>query len=182
MPTIPLSSTRRAGILRRLSAGRIRHWHVRRQLQPGASHLDAGQRPDYSCFAAVLLVLRRRLQSGCPTGSGRLMTLYQVAEEITNRLSSMFLKDKDGKRPIYGGRTNSNTTCTGDGSCLLRVLPRRHGAGLSQSSNWLDWHHCPAHAVFARHHAGKVAPYRHRRHDRCAKPSKGRQSASVVPV
>ena len=39
----------------------------------------------------------------CPTGSGRLMTLYQVAEEIMSRLANMFLKDKDGRRPIYGG-------------------------------------------------------------------------------
>ncbi len=39
----------------------------------------------------------------CPTGSGRMMTLYQVAEEISRRLANMFLKDKDGRRPVYGG-------------------------------------------------------------------------------
>jgi hypothetical protein len=39
----------------------------------------------------------------CPTGSGRQLTLYQVAEEITRRLASIFLKDKDGRRPVYGG-------------------------------------------------------------------------------
>ncbi|HXJ82124.1 MAG TPA: glucosidase [Candidatus Methylomirabilis sp.] len=39
----------------------------------------------------------------CPTGSGRMMNLYQVAEEITRRLSSIFLRDKDGRRPVYGG-------------------------------------------------------------------------------
>ncbi len=39
----------------------------------------------------------------CPTGSGRMMTLYQVAEEITRRLSNIFLKDKNGHRPVYGG-------------------------------------------------------------------------------
>jgi hypothetical protein len=39
----------------------------------------------------------------CPTGSGRQMTLYQVAEEITNRLTSTFLPDADGRRPVYGG-------------------------------------------------------------------------------
>jgi hypothetical protein len=39
----------------------------------------------------------------CPTGSGRLMTLYQVAEELSRRLASMFLTDKNGRRPIYGG-------------------------------------------------------------------------------
>jgi hypothetical protein len=38
----------------------------------------------------------------CPTGSGRQMTLYQVAEEIARRLASIFLKDNDGRRPVYG--------------------------------------------------------------------------------
>jgi hypothetical protein len=39
----------------------------------------------------------------CPTGSGKQMNLYQVAEEISRRLSNIFLKDKDGRRPVYGG-------------------------------------------------------------------------------
>jgi hypothetical protein len=39
----------------------------------------------------------------CPTGSGRHMNLYQVAEEIARRLAGIFLKDRDGRRPVYGG-------------------------------------------------------------------------------
>jgi hypothetical protein len=39
----------------------------------------------------------------CPTGSGRRMNLYQVAEEIGRRLANIFLRDKDGHRPVYGG-------------------------------------------------------------------------------
>jgi hypothetical protein len=39
----------------------------------------------------------------CPTGSGKYMTLFEVAKEIGRRLSSMFLRDSDGKRPVYGG-------------------------------------------------------------------------------
>jgi hypothetical protein len=39
----------------------------------------------------------------CPTGSGQRMNLYQVAEEIARRLASIFLKDQNGRRPIYGG-------------------------------------------------------------------------------
>jgi hypothetical protein len=39
----------------------------------------------------------------CPTGSGRKMNLYQVAEEISRRLTSIFLKGKDGHRPVNGG-------------------------------------------------------------------------------
>jgi hypothetical protein len=39
----------------------------------------------------------------CPTGSGRLMNLYQVAEEIARRLGNIFLRDASGRRPVYGG-------------------------------------------------------------------------------
>jgi hypothetical protein len=39
----------------------------------------------------------------CPTGSGRRMTLYEVAQEITRRLSAIFLRDATGRRPVYGG-------------------------------------------------------------------------------
>jgi hypothetical protein len=38
----------------------------------------------------------------CPTGSGKMMNLYQVAEDISRRLSSIFLRDKSGRRPVYG--------------------------------------------------------------------------------
>jgi hypothetical protein len=38
----------------------------------------------------------------CPTGSGRMMTLYQVAEELTNRLAAIFLRDGEGHRAVYG--------------------------------------------------------------------------------
>ena len=39
----------------------------------------------------------------CPTGSGRQMTLYQVAEELSHRTHNIFLHDKDERRPVYGG-------------------------------------------------------------------------------
>jgi hypothetical protein len=39
----------------------------------------------------------------CPTGSGKYMTLFEVAKELAHRLSSIFLRDADGKRPVYGG-------------------------------------------------------------------------------
>ena len=38
----------------------------------------------------------------CPTGSGRLMTLWEVAHEIARRVSNIFLRDKNGRRPVYG--------------------------------------------------------------------------------
>jgi hypothetical protein len=39
----------------------------------------------------------------CPTGSGRQMTLYGVAEEIARRLGTIFLRDSNGRRAVYGG-------------------------------------------------------------------------------
>jgi hypothetical protein len=38
----------------------------------------------------------------CPTGSGRLMTLAEVAAELSRRLSSIFLEDGQGRRPVFG--------------------------------------------------------------------------------
>jgi len=45
----------------------------------------------------------------CPTGSGQMMNLFEVSKEISDRLSSIFLRDPStgsgqaGKRPVYGG-------------------------------------------------------------------------------
>jgi hypothetical protein len=39
----------------------------------------------------------------CPTGSGRRMTLFEVAQELSRRLAGTFLRGADGRRPVYGG-------------------------------------------------------------------------------
>ncbi|HKV94314.1 MAG TPA: glucosidase, partial [Candidatus Angelobacter sp.] len=39
----------------------------------------------------------------CPTGSGRLMNLFEVSREISNRLASIFVRDENGRMPLYGG-------------------------------------------------------------------------------
>ena len=31
------------------------------------------------------------------------MTLFEVAQEISRRLESIFLRDENGERPVYGG-------------------------------------------------------------------------------
>jgi hypothetical protein len=36
----------------------------------------------------------------CPTGSGRRMNLYQVAQELSGRLARLFLRDEHGERPV----------------------------------------------------------------------------------
>jgi hypothetical protein len=39
----------------------------------------------------------------CPTGSGQMLTLGEVAAELSRRLSRIFLRDADGRRPVFGG-------------------------------------------------------------------------------
>jgi hypothetical protein len=39
----------------------------------------------------------------CPKGSGKQLTLWEVADEISRRLSNIFLRDAKGPRPVYGG-------------------------------------------------------------------------------
>ena len=41
------------------------------------------------------------LKVECPTGSGKMMTLWEVSQEISRRISHIFLR-RDGKRPVYG--------------------------------------------------------------------------------
>ncbi|MEU1181904.1 glucosidase [Streptomyces sp. NPDC005820] len=41
----------------------------------------------------------------CPTGSGRRLNLYEVAREISDRLTATFLRDADGLRPVHGAQT-----------------------------------------------------------------------------
>ena len=39
----------------------------------------------------------------CPTGSGKMMNLFEVSKEIADRLNRIFLRNEQGKRPVYGG-------------------------------------------------------------------------------
>ena len=45
----------------------------------------------------------------CPTGSGKQMNLFEVAREISRRLAAIFLRDKSGRRPVYGGTEKFQT-------------------------------------------------------------------------
>jgi hypothetical protein len=45
----------------------------------------------------------------CPTGSGQFMTLFEVAQELGDRLTRIFLPDDNGRRPVYGGAEKFQT-------------------------------------------------------------------------
>ncbi len=55
----------------------------------------------------VLRVYHRYLgdafQVEFPTGSGRTLNLAQIADELAGRLTSIFLRGEDGRRPVFGG-------------------------------------------------------------------------------
>jgi hypothetical protein len=45
----------------------------------------------------------------CPTGSGKLMNLFEVAKAIADRLTRIFLRDKKGRRPVFAGTEKFQT-------------------------------------------------------------------------
>ena len=70
----------------------------------------------------------------CPTGSGKYLTLFEVAKEIARRLSSMFLRDANGNRPVYGGAKKfQDDPCWKDYILFYEYFHGDNGAGLGAS-------------------------------------------------
>jgi len=45
----------------------------------------------------------------CPTGSGKVMNLFEVSRDLAGRLTSLFTRDAQGRRPVYGGTEKFQT-------------------------------------------------------------------------
>jgi hypothetical protein len=70
----------------------------------------------------------------CPTGSGKLMNLFEVAREISNRLTRIFLRDDKGRRPVYGGtKTFQEDAHWRDYILFYEYFHGDNGAGLGAS-------------------------------------------------
>jgi hypothetical protein len=70
----------------------------------------------------------------CPTGSGNVMNLFEVAREISNRLTRIFLQDKSGRRPVYGATEKFQTDPHWKDYILFyEYLHGDNGAGLGAS-------------------------------------------------
>lgn len=70
----------------------------------------------------------------CPTGSGKKMTLFQVSEEIARRLGNIFLRDQNGRRPVFGGATKfQNDPHWKDYILFYEYFHGDNGAGLGAS-------------------------------------------------
>jgi hypothetical protein len=70
----------------------------------------------------------------CPTGSGKFMPLFDVAKELARRLSSIFLRDASGNRPVYGGSKKfQNDPHWRDYILFYEYFHGDNGAGLGAS-------------------------------------------------
>jgi hypothetical protein len=70
----------------------------------------------------------------CPTGSGKQMTLFQIAEEITRRLAGTFRRNAEGHRPVYGGTAKfQNDPHWRDLILFYEYFHGDNGAGLGAS-------------------------------------------------
>ena len=70
----------------------------------------------------------------CPTGSGEMLTLYQVAEELSRRLTRLFLRREDGTRPVFGtDATYQNDPHWRDNLLFYEYFHGETGAGLGAS-------------------------------------------------
>jgi hypothetical protein len=70
----------------------------------------------------------------CPTGSGKKMNLFQVAEEIARRLGNIFLRDQNGRRPVFGGASKfQNDPHWKDYILFYEYFHGDNGAGLGAS-------------------------------------------------
>ena len=70
----------------------------------------------------------------CPTGSGNMMNLFEVSKEIGDRLTRIFLRDEDGRRPVYGGTEKfQNDPNWRDHILFYEYFHGDNGAGLGAS-------------------------------------------------
>ena len=70
----------------------------------------------------------------CPTGSGRMKNLYEVAAEIGDRIMATFRRDADGRRPVHGGQPTFQTDPNWRDLLLFyEYLHGDNGAGIGAS-------------------------------------------------
>jgi len=75
----------------------------------------------------------------CPTGSGIFMTLQQVANELYSRVSNIFLRDKDGKRAVFGNYPKIQTDPNFKDYILFHEYfdgDNGRGVGASHQTGW----------------------------------------------
>jgi len=69
----------------------------------------------------------------CPTGSGNLMNLWEVSQEISCRLTKIFLPDSNHRRPLYGGTDKFQTEHWRELILFYEYFHGDNGAGMGAS-------------------------------------------------
>jgi hypothetical protein len=70
----------------------------------------------------------------CPTGSGKMMNLFEVSKEIADRLTSIFTRNEQGRRPVNGGTEKfQNDPLWRDHLLFYEYFHGDNGAGLGAS-------------------------------------------------
>jgi hypothetical protein len=83
----------------------------------------------------------------CPTGSGQYMNLFEVAQELSKRLTSIFLRNGDGNRPVYGGSEKFQTDPNWKDLVLFyEYFHGDNGAGIG-ASHQTGWTGCIARII-----------------------------------
>ena len=78
-------------------------------------------------------------QVECPTGSGQMMNLREVAAELSKRLTRIFLRDSDGRRPVFGGIEKFQTDSNWNDLILFHEYfhgDNGRGVGASHQTGW----------------------------------------------
>jgi len=89
----------------------------------------------------------------CPTGSGRYLTIDEVATELSARLTRIFLRNESGERPVFGNdRRLQNDPNFRDHLLFHEYFHGDNGAGLG-ASHQTGWTGLIADVIRRRHHA-----------------------------
>lgn len=83
----------------------------------------------------------------CPTGSGKYLTLFDVTKEISERIVSIFRKDRSGRRPLYGDTEKFQTDpYWRDLILFYEYFQGDNGAGIG-ASHQTGWTGCIARII-----------------------------------
>jgi hypothetical protein len=88
-------------------------------------------------------------QVECPTGSGKLMNLFEAARVLGERLIGTFVRDKSGRRPVFGGTEKFQTDPHWrDNILFYEYFHGDNGAGIG-ASHQTGWTGCIARIIQA---------------------------------
>ena len=79
------------------------------------------------------------LRIECPTGSGIMLTLNEIADELCRRLIKLFLRGSDGRRPVFGGYEKFQTDPNFNDYILFHEYfhgDNGRGCGASHQTGW----------------------------------------------